>query len=153
VTRQRSAHEGGKTAAERKQYFDTKILQKGGPTAGDLKPPVDSTETTAAPAGPEATRLRKTERRPKKNRIDKFREQLSFATVTKIVIVPLTAWILFQLYALNREVGQLGVQVQGTAKDQTAAKDDLQRFETQIRGEIDRLDGRFDQMSQSGKRP
>jgi hypothetical protein len=154
VTQQRSAQEGAKTAAERAEYYNSTILRKDGSTAKERRPAVDSTETTAAPTGPEPTRLRKNERRPKKNRtIEKIREQLSLATVTKIVIVPLTAWILFQLYTLNREVGQLGVQVQGVAKDQADAKGDLQRFETEIRSEIHRLDDGIDHTQKPSSKP
>jgi hypothetical protein len=63
--------------------------------------------------------------------------------IVGIVAIPLTSWVLFQLYSLNREVGELRVKGDGMEKRLEQLKGDLERSQEQLRQEMDRINDRL----------
>lgn len=139
MTQARRSHEG-KTLAEKQEYFETTIRGKVGPTVDEGTARVDSTETTIAP-GPEKTTpaYRRTRVKKRNPYVLLFRENWGKGLVGVVgaVILSLFGWALVQIYALNREVGQL-------QQNQSDTKTDLQRFEDRMTHELDRINDRLD---------
>jgi hypothetical protein len=148
VTRSRSSHQQ-KTWDERRNYLDTTVRKKPTPTVDEGVEDIDSTETTLAP-GPEQTpsyrRTRASKPRPSWLR-EHWRKALT--GIVGAVIVSLAGWASYQLYSLNREVGEVRVQVDGTAKQQEQLRGDLARFEDQMRQEMNRMNDRLDRFPRS----
>lgn len=146
MTQARRSHEQ-KSLADRQRYFDTTVRGNFGPTVDEGNARPDSTETTIA-SGIEATRpYRRPTRAKKRNRSAVFLREHWVETVGAIVvtvIIGLLSWALAQDYSLNREVGELQTQMKATAKDQSDAKTDLQRFEDRVNQEIDRINDHRD---------
>lgn len=128
-----------KTWDEKRAYLDTTIRQKLTPTVQEPSEEIDSTGKTAG--GSEFTRsYRRT--KPRKPRFPGLRENWR-KVVVGIVVVPLTGWILIQVYSLNREVGELRVRGEGTEKRLEQLKGDLERLGEQVRQEMDRINDRM----------
>jgi hypothetical protein len=143
VARPRSSHQQ-KTWDERQNYLDTTVRQKLTPTVDEGVENIDSTETTLAPGSEQTPSYRRT--RASKPRRSWLREhwRKTLSGIVGTVIVSIAGWALPQLYSLNREVGELRVQVDGTAKQQEQLRGDLARFEDQMRQEMDRMNDRLD---------
>lgn len=146
MTQARRSHEQ-KSLADRQKYFDTTIRQNPGPTVDERNARPDSTETTIEP-GIEPTRpYRRPTRTKKRSQSARFFREHWAKTVVGLAltaVVGLLAWALVQVYALNREVGQIQTQASATAKDQAGAKTDLERFEDRMTQELDRINDRLD---------
>jgi hypothetical protein len=144
VTRERRSHLQ-KTMVERQRYFETTIGGNPTPTVDEGALEVDSTETTLAEP-PELTISYRPTKAPNPHLV-LLRENW-VKVVAVVVLVPLTGWVLVQLYTLNRELGELHTQVEGIAKDQAQFKGDLERFEDQVRQETNRINDRLDRAHQ-----
>jgi hypothetical protein len=149
-SQRRSSHEQ-KTLAERQDYWESKVKldRKQTPTIGEQSNEFDSTETPL-PVEPETTPSYQRTRRPKR-KFNWLREHwlgvLAGAVVT--FVLSLGGWALSQLYSLNRQIGEIRVQVDGTTKQQDQLKGDFQRFEEQVRQEMDRMNDRLDRVPRS----
>lgn len=138
MTRARSSHQQ-KTWDERRSYLETTVQQKPSPTVDERAEEIDTTETTAG--GLEVTRsYRRT--RPQRPRFPQLRENW-LKVVVAIVVIPLAGWILYQLYSLNREVGELRVNIDGMAKRQDELKKDMESLSERVRQEMDRISDRL----------
>lgn len=138
----RSSHQQ-KTWDERRNYLDTTVRQKLTPTVDEDVGDIDSTEATLAP-GPELTpSYRRTRVSTRRRSWLQEHWRKALAGIVCAVIVSLAGWVLYQLYSLNREVGELGVHVDGTAKQQQQLREDLARLEDQMRREMDRMNDRL----------
>lgn len=146
MTDARRSHEQ-KTLADRQQYFETTIRGKMGPTVDESTRGIDSTGTTFAQTEREPTRTRTRPRKQKHHISDFFREHWVKAVGT--VIMALLGWALSQIYNLNREVGQLQVQIGASGKDLSDARTEFQRFEDHVNQELDRTNDRLDRADHS----
>jgi hypothetical protein len=144
----RSSHEQ-KSSADREKYWATTVRQKPTPTVDETTPDFDSTETPLPPIT-EKTAPPQPTRRPKR-RFSWLRENWLKALGWGVgaVIVPVGGWALYQLYSLNREVGEIRVQIDGGTKQEQQLREDLRRFEDQMRQEMDRMNDRFDRSLRS----
>ena len=144
----RSSHEQ-KSSADREKYWATTVRQKPAPTVAETALDFDSTETPLPPI-PEKTAPPQSTRRPKR-RFHWLRENwitaLTGTAGTGVLL--LGGWALYQTYSLNREVGEVRVQVDGTAKQQEQLRGDLARFEDQMRQEMNRMNDRLDRFPRS----
>ena len=134
LTRARSSHQQ-KTWDERRSYLETTVQQKLSPTVDEGPEGIDSTDTTAG--GVEVARsYRRT--RARKSRFPELRENWLKVTVA-VVVIPLTSWMLYQLYSLNREVGELRVHIDAMTKRQEELKGDMESLSERVRHEMDRI--------------
>jgi len=140
LTRARSSHEQ-KTWDERRAYLETTVRPNLTPTAQEPTEGIDPTGATAGGARAELTRL-SPRTRSRKPRFPELRENLP-KVIVGIVAIPLTSWVLFQLYSLNREVGELRVKGDGMEKRLEQLKGDLERSQEQLRQEMDRINDRL----------
>lgn len=142
MTRRRGSHQQ-KTVVERQRYFETTIRGKPTPTptVDDFGQEVDSTETTLA-EGPELLPSYRRTKAPNPHFV-LLRENW-IKVVAVVVLIPLTGWVLIQLYTLNREVGELHIQMSGTTTEQDKLGKELDRLGEEMRQEIDRINDRLD---------
>ena len=147
MTRERSSHEQ-KTLFERQAYFETTIRGPSppSPTVDERTEELDSTETTLAQKTEPTRPYRRTKKR---NRSLVWLREHWARWVVGIILVPLTGWILLELYSLNREVGELRTQLNGNSKTQEEYKTDFDRFREDMRQELDRINDRLDHISQT----
>lgn len=138
MTRDRSSHQQ-KTWDEKRSYLETTVQQKPSPTVDERSEEIDSTETTAG--GMEVARSYG-RTRSRKPGFPQLRENW-LKVVVAIIVIPLGGWVLFQLYSLNREVGELRVYIDGMAKRQEELKGDLERLSERLSQEMDRINDRL----------
>jgi cell division protein FtsL len=146
LTRARSSHQQ-KTWDEKRSYLETTVQQKLSPTVDERAEEIDTTETTAG--GLEVTRsYRRT--RSRRPRFPQLRENWLKVAVA-IVVIPLAGWILYQLYSLNREVGELRVNIDGMAKRQDELKKDMESLSERVRLEMERISDRLNAPRRSNR--
>lgn len=141
MARARSSHEQ-KTLDERQIYLNTAVRHKPTPTVDEPVAGIDSTDTTVAP-GLERTPSYGRTRTRRRRRFVWLRENWVPTSLVALFIA-VAGWIGHEVYSLNREVGELRIQVAGTAKEQDESKGDLERLGEQMRREMDRINERLD---------
>lgn len=142
----RGSHEQ-KSPADRERYIKSVLNPGPGPTLDDLTDAIDATGTTI----PEETELPPSykptkPRSPRRKRsvLAKLRENWRIAVV--VVVLPVAGWALHAVYALNREVGELRVQLNDTKTDLQQFKDDstqrMNRMDDRMNDSLDRASNR-----------
>lgn len=132
----RDSHEQ-KSPTERERYIRSVLNPGPGPTLDDFPENIDATNTTAAeetelPRSYKSTKGKSSRR--KKSVLTKLQENWRVAVV--IVVVPVAGWALLSVYTLNREVGELRIQLSDTRSDLQQLKDDSTQ-------RMDRMDDRM----------
>lgn len=140
-----------KTMAERQKYWETRVKpdRKLTPTVAERANEFDSTETPL-PVEPEVTPSYQRTKRPKR-KSHWLREHgvKVLIGVGVAAVISLASWALYQLYSLNREIGEIRVRGDGATQQQEQLRGDLQRFEERMQNEIDRMNDRLDRVPRS----
>jgi hypothetical protein len=126
-------------------YWQTTIGGNPSPTVAEGATGSDSTESTLA----ESTEPTPSYRRRTKAKGSK-RSWLKehWLNLVVVIVIPLVGWILYQLYSLNREVGEVRVKMDGFERRELKRDSDDQHQADQTRQEIDRLNDRMNALPQ-----
>ncbi|MGD0626742.1 MAG: hypothetical protein ABSB32_18790 [Thermodesulfobacteriota bacterium] len=136
-----------KTPEERRLYWQT-VIRAAGPTLEDTTPIIDTTDRSATI---EEKRIGSVTTQKTQSAFVRFlKERTTEIAIT--VAIALFAWVLLQLYGLNREVGELKTtrmhiesQINkvetGLSEKIGVLSSDLRRLEQRIDGLLDRFLG------------
>jgi len=102
MPRSRETH-SSKNLAEKQQYWNNVIRSPSGPTLEDTTPIIDTTDHSAM-AEKEQIGSITIPKRPSVI-LGWLKEKITGIAITMAIL--LLGWVLFQLYSLNREVGEL----------------------------------------------
>jgi len=134
MSKARKGHQQ-KTTAERKDYFDN-VIREAAPTLEPSDLAFDSTDQTATTSGPERVG-RPTPSKAEGWLVRRFRED-PFLTIAAPLLVIFLGWGAYQIYSLNREVGEVGTRVDSFRENQEHLRNDLQRVDERAQRGIDR---------------
>jgi hypothetical protein len=143
MSRERRGHEG-KSDADRRQYVSANIreqrptrVKEGGPTAEDRSPIIDPTDYVAA-AGIAATG-HLTPTIPRREEGGDLRNWL--VRGIGAVLVSLMGWGAYQLYGMNREVGEMKSDVKSIRERGEEVKSEVGKVETRLGARIESIAG------------
>ncbi|MCK6685637.1 MAG: hypothetical protein L6R30_24825 [Thermoanaerobaculia bacterium] len=148
MTDARRSHEQ-KTLQDRRSYFQRTILPKESPTV-DLKSiPEDSTDAIQVePEELTAAAFRSTNRTA--SWLGQFFRQKGidvFLSVVATVLLGIGSWLAIQVFAMNRELGELRVRYERTTQEaekrQQDASRELEKTEERLQKALDRLESRL----------
>jgi hypothetical protein len=134
----RSSHQQ-KTLGERKDYWETTI--KGPePTIDTSRPSADSTDYTAPPepepVGNLTPTLKESWLKQKWNE-----DPVRFIGVT--LAIGLATWFAYQVFTLNREVGQQSVEINHAKKSVETVNREIEKAEKRLHEEVKVVDERL----------
>ncbi len=124
-----------KSDEERRQYWQT-VIRAPGPTLHDTSPIIDTTETSLVTQAEPPSSLTSTKQPSAFRKL--LREKLPellFATL----FIPLLLWIAYQLYSINREVGELRSDYKNAEKAQSHLDTKIDSSERRLNDRIDKL--------------
>jgi Sec-independent protein translocase protein TatA len=143
MTQARRSHEP-KTLTDRQRYFKTTVHGAAGPT---LDEPLTDTDSTDAVSRTEQEYIGPYQStKPPSRLLHHLREKWPELLVA--LLIPILGFGAYQLYMLNREVGELRIEVTDTRNRQQQLQEQLERTETRLQGESDRLGDRIDRNGQ-----
>lgn len=128
MSRSRSSYEP-KARAERQEYFKNTIRRQLEPTIEDSSFDTDSTDVEAPPAEPTRRPYTPT-RRP--SPLSVYLKDHWPTILVTAVLIPVLAFLLYQLFVLNREVGELKIRL-----------DESHQHEERLEKQIDKLDDKL----------
>ena len=153
MVRPRQSHVS-KTQAERRRYFQEVIQPRPvGPTLDDDEPIIDTTDQTAPTkkAEPAAYALTKPP-----SAILRFLRDKGIELMIAVILAVL-GWGAYQLYTINREVGQFESDLNNMQKAQLQLDSEIEKMEQRVVGriqgvssDVDRLERRIDGLIDSG---
>lgn len=153
MTRVRSSHVQ-KTLQDRQRYYDTTITPSATPTL-DERHFGDDPNSTEVPEE-ERTGLLPRQYRAPDSGLMRYLKQHGLEILIGVILVPLLVWMAYQLYTLNREIGELRAEVAATSAAEQRTRQDVDRVEERLQKEFERLSNRVTQNSQipaSTKKP
>jgi hypothetical protein len=135
----RGAHVG-RSQRDRQEYINTTVKRNADPTIDDPQFAADSTDASELQSRTDVRRPATSRKRPSNS--SWLRKH--WAGVTISAALSLAAFILYQIYLLNREVGELTQQSGSLRESQQRNTTDLDRERQRIDHSLDRLSDRID---------
>jgi hypothetical protein len=139
MPRSRETH-GTKSLAEKRQYWNNVIRSASGPTLEDTTPIIDTTDHSAVADREQTGSVTITKRPPAV--FGWLREKTTEILIGAAVL--LLGWILFQLYGLNREVGELKTTPKSFESQVKKVDDVLSEKIRALSSDLNRLEQRID---------
>jgi hypothetical protein len=139
MPRSRQSH-ATKTPTDREEYYENTIRGTGpSPTVETARlDNIDSTAAAKPVGGIETTGRYRPTYQP--SGLAKLLREKGLELLIAALIIPLLLWMGYQLYTLNRELGELKVELGG-----------MKAREERKQSELDRLNDRLDRLSQPTK--
>lgn len=132
----------GRRLSEKQKYMETTVKRQYEPTYSDDEALVafDSTTETAVTDTREPTHAPHRPQRVDSSGLTRFlRERWA-----ELVMLPLLAWLFYQVYGINREIGELRSQLHEQQVRSDRLEQQLDRTENRLSGDIDKLHDRLD---------
>lgn len=142
VSRTRQGHHS-KSIGERKRYWDT-VIRAPGPTMEDSAPIIDTTDRSATT---EERRIPPFKPTKQPSAIKLFLKE-NLIEIIGTIIVSLLLWGAYQLYAFNREVGELRSTLNNVRDSQSKLDSQVDKMEKRIENQIGTLSSDIDRMEQ-----
>jgi hypothetical protein len=139
MPRSRETH-GTKSLAEKKQYWNNVIRSASGPTVEDTTPIIDTTDHSAVAEREQTGSVTITRRPPAV--LGWLKEKITEILIGAALL--LLSWILFQLYGLNREVGELRTTPKTFESQVKKVEDVLSEKIRALSSDLYRLEQRMD---------
>lgn len=141
MSQPRQSHQS-KSIDERAQYWQN-VIRVPGPTAEDSEPIIDTTDSPATTEAGAIPTFRSTKPPSAVKRL--FQEKL-FELIIGSIIVPLSLWVAYQLYTLNREVGELWASFNNVSQLQASVEAQVEKTEKRLADRVETLSSDVDRM-------
>ena len=142
-----------KTQVERRRYWKTVIQAPAGPTLEDTAPVIDTTDRTAVTEEAQPAAYAPTK---PPSVIRGFLHDKGVELLIGVGIIGLLGWGAYQLYALNREVGELTSNLNNARAAQSLLNSEIEKVEQRLVGliegvssDVDRQEWRIDGLIES----
>lgn len=143
MSSQRSSHQQ-KTIEERREYFRTTIRGTS-PTLEELPPTTDSTDVPVDLESEDLIPLTKT--KPESWLSRQFKEE-TVRTILIPLLILFIGWFGYQVYSLNREVGEIKIEIRTLQDEQKKIPIQIDKLEERSRREIDTKSKRIDRLEE-----
>lgn len=131
-----------KSIEERQHYWQT-VIRARGPTIEDTSPIIDTTDQSATTERGQTRVLTRTQ---KPSALKKLFQEKGLEIIVVFILAPLLLWGIYQLYSLNREVGELRSTIKSEQDKQADLKIEIEKVEGRITDRLDTLSTDIDRL-------
>ncbi len=135
-----------KTPKDRETYYANTIAQKDEPSP-TLERPLSTGDPTNRMLDSPIEPTYNTQPTIPNNWFAKFWREHGALTIVSSVVIGLLAYLALQVYSLNREIGELKMQLNETRTLQDRSEKELEKTEARLKSAIDKTDEKLEQIS------